>query len=257
MHKKIVKCNTLTICSTKDPTYYLRLIRYHFKQVSGTAQQDKILSIQALGLSCQNLVYVACLVTMKGYATYKRIKNDHLSVPIADSETGRHLGLVKKVRLTVKLLRSDNFDDIIASEEEAERKAKAREYQPTSSRSRGEDDSSKWQKSTLDSTTSEERPRLLSSLSGGLGEKSSASCAAVGLSAEFDQEDLVLKSSSQAQMDMQRYLIEQDEDLEHLLRQNGDFDCEDPNFRVNEGDLMDDDEDEDEGQEGDDQHHFG
>ena len=61
---------------------------------------------------------------MKGYAKYKRIKNDHLSVPMAEENTGRHLGLVKKVRLTVKLTRADNFDDIIAMEEEAERKAK-------------------------------------------------------------------------------------------------------------------------------------
>ena len=53
---------------------------------------------------------------MKGYASYKRIKNDHLSVPVADSTTGTHLGLVKKVRLTVKLLRAENFDQIIANE---------------------------------------------------------------------------------------------------------------------------------------------
>jgi hypothetical protein len=51
MHKKIVKCNTLTVCSTKDPIYYLRLIRHHFKEV-GTSEADKVLSLQALGLSC-------------------------------------------------------------------------------------------------------------------------------------------------------------------------------------------------------------
>jgi hypothetical protein len=125
LHKKVVKCNTITVCSTKDPFYYLRLIRYHFKQVSPTGgPAEKVLSLQALGLSCQNLVYVACLVTMKGYARYKRIKNDHLSVPMAEVQTGRHLGLVKKVRLTVKLIRSEKFDEIIAMEEEAERKAK-------------------------------------------------------------------------------------------------------------------------------------
>lgn len=54
---------------------------------------------------------------MKGYAKYKRIKNDHLSVPIADSKTGAHIGLVKKVRLTVKLIKSDNFNEIIKQEE--------------------------------------------------------------------------------------------------------------------------------------------
>jgi hypothetical protein len=64
-------------------------------------------------------VFVACLITLKGYATYKRIKNDHLSVPVADSSTGQHLGLVKKVRLTVKLLLSDNFKKIIEGEERA------------------------------------------------------------------------------------------------------------------------------------------
>jgi len=51
MHKKIVKCNALTVCSSKDPIYYLRLIRHHFKQV-GSSQTDKVLSLQALGLSC-------------------------------------------------------------------------------------------------------------------------------------------------------------------------------------------------------------
>ncbi len=115
LHKKMFKSNTLTVCSSKSPEYYLKLIRYHFTK-TGTNPGDQTLSIQALGLSCQNLVYVACLVTMKGYATYKRIKNDHLSVPIADSATGAHLGLVKKVRLTVKLHRAANFDEIVARE---------------------------------------------------------------------------------------------------------------------------------------------
>lgn len=111
----MVRCNTLTICSTKTPEYYLRLIRFHFKQ-SGDTPAEKNLTIQALGQSAQNLVYVACLVTMKGYANYKRIKNDHLSVPVADATTGVHLGLVKKVRLTVKLVRAENFDKIIEEE---------------------------------------------------------------------------------------------------------------------------------------------
>jgi len=83
----------------------LKLIRHHFiKAIDGDT-----LSLQSLGLSCQNLVYVACLVTMKGYAVYKKIKNDHLSVPIACSKTGAHLGLLKKVRLTVKLTKSPDF----------------------------------------------------------------------------------------------------------------------------------------------------
>lgn len=111
MIRKMVKGNILTLCSQKPPEYYLRLIRYHFM-----SSEESTLSIQALGLSCQNLVYVACLVTMKGYAIYKRIKNDHLSVPVADSTTGSHLGLVKKVRLTVKLQRSENFEEIIRQE---------------------------------------------------------------------------------------------------------------------------------------------
>ena len=125
--KKMVRSNTLTVCSSKTPEYYLKLIRYHFmKKEDGSS--EKTLSIQALGLSCQNLVFVACLVTMKGYATYKRIKNDHISVPVADSSTGAHLGLVKKVRLTVKLQRSDNYDKII--EKETTKKNSCPENQP-------------------------------------------------------------------------------------------------------------------------------
>jgi hypothetical protein len=114
----------------KDPMYYLRVIRHHFIGMKDSMKEglasskDQVLTLQALGLGCQNLVYVACLVQMKGYATYKRIKNDSLSLPVAESESGRHLGLVKKVRLTVKLQRAANFDEIIAKEEEAERLAK-------------------------------------------------------------------------------------------------------------------------------------
>jgi hypothetical protein len=55
---------------------------------------------------------------MKGYATYKKIKNDNLPIPILDSTTGNNIGMVKKVRLTIKLIRSSNFCDIIKKEEE-------------------------------------------------------------------------------------------------------------------------------------------
>jgi hypothetical protein len=72
--------------------------------------------LQALGQGCQNLVFVAALVTLKGYAEYKRIKNDHISVPVIDSTTGEHLKFMKKVRLTVKLRRAANFREIIQSE---------------------------------------------------------------------------------------------------------------------------------------------
>lgn len=109
---RMVRCNTLTIGSQKSPEYYLKLIRYHFIK-----SEEPVLSLQALGSSCQNLIYTACLLTMKGYASYKRIKNDHLSVPIADSKTGAHIGLIKKVRLTVKLTKSEHFAQLIQQEE--------------------------------------------------------------------------------------------------------------------------------------------
>ena len=75
-----------------------------------------MLSLQALGGSCHNLVYVASLVNLIGYATYKKIKNDHLSIPVTQYQTGKNLGLVKKVRLTVKMRRAENFDEIIEKE---------------------------------------------------------------------------------------------------------------------------------------------
>jgi len=124
MLKRMVRCNTLTISTHKPPEYYLKLIRYHFVQqarepkVDPPMPGDDVLVLQALGLSCQNLVYVACLVTLKGYATYKRIKNDHLSVPVVDSRTGAHMGLLKKVRLTVKLQRVPNFLEVIEGEQQ-------------------------------------------------------------------------------------------------------------------------------------------
>ena len=78
---------------------------------------EQTLSLQALGMSCPNLVFVSQLVVLKGYAVYKKIKNDNLSVPIVDSANGNNLGMIKKVRLTVKITRSPNFDSIIAMEE--------------------------------------------------------------------------------------------------------------------------------------------
>ena len=110
--KRMVRCNTLTIGAQKSPEYYVKLIRYHFIK-----SDEPLLSLQALGSSCQNLIYTSCLLTMKGYAKYKRIKNDHLSVPIADSKTGDHIGLIKKVRLTVKLIKSENFLQLVEQEE--------------------------------------------------------------------------------------------------------------------------------------------
>jgi hypothetical protein len=47
----VIKGNTLTISSTQDPINYLRRIRQHFKQV-GADSADKVLILQALGLSC-------------------------------------------------------------------------------------------------------------------------------------------------------------------------------------------------------------
>ena len=91
------------------------MIRYHFANNPSPAQDT--LCLQALGMSCPNLVYVAELVVLKGYAVYKKIKNDNLSVPILDSTTGNNIGMVKKVRLTIKLTRAHNFDEIVAKEE--------------------------------------------------------------------------------------------------------------------------------------------
>jgi hypothetical protein len=74
---------------------------------------------------------------MKGYAKYKRIKNDHLSVPIADSKTGAHIGLVKKVRLTVKLTKAENFLSIIKKEEEKFTSYQRKIYNHTNERQGG------------------------------------------------------------------------------------------------------------------------
>lgn len=115
MLSKMAKCNTLTICQAKAPEHYLRVIRYHFANNPSSAQDT--LCLQALGMSCPNLVYVAELVVLKGYAVYKKIKNDNLSVPILDSATGNNIGMVKKVRLTIKLTRSPRFEEIVAQEE--------------------------------------------------------------------------------------------------------------------------------------------
>lgn len=71
-----VRGDLLTISKHKSPDYYANLIRHHLRYNS-----DNI-TLQALGNSSTHLVGVACEVTLMGYATYKKIKNDHLTVPI-------------------------------------------------------------------------------------------------------------------------------------------------------------------------------
>lgn len=107
---KALKGNMLTISNQKPPDYYIKMIRYHF------LHNSEQLCLQALGLSSTNLVQVACLATLKGYAQYKKIKNDHITVPIADSKTGKHVGLMKKVRLSVKLRKAEDFLKILQEE---------------------------------------------------------------------------------------------------------------------------------------------
>lgn len=63
-----------------------------------------------------NLVNIAFMATLKGYATFKRIKNDHMTVPIQDYNTGLQVGLIKKVRLNVKLTRTPNFFAVLERE---------------------------------------------------------------------------------------------------------------------------------------------
>jgi hypothetical protein len=78
---------------------------------------------------------------------------------------------------------------------------------------------------------------------------------ALGLSGEFDKDDLVLKSNTQAQFDLQRYL-QQDEELAYLAKE---FDGGDPtltNFGLDDEEIgldehdddSEDDEDEEEGE---------
>ncbi len=102
--------NIITISKRREPACYLNLIRMHFTHNSDT------LHLQALGLSSTNLVTIAFLATLKGYATYKRIKNDHMTVPMLDYHTGQQIGLTKRVRLNVKLTRHPNFFQVVENE---------------------------------------------------------------------------------------------------------------------------------------------
>ena len=76
--KRALNGNMLTVSAMKSPEYYLKLIRYHFMQNSDN------LCLQSLGLSTPNLVHVACLIKLKGYARQKKIKNDHITIPVID-----------------------------------------------------------------------------------------------------------------------------------------------------------------------------
>jgi hypothetical protein len=183
--KKMANCNTLTICSAKTPEYYLDLIRYHFKKI-GDDPSKKVLCLQALGQSCNNLVFVVCLVTLKGYATYKRIKNDHISVPVTNPQTGQHLGLMKKVRMTVKILLSDNFQKIIQNEDLCAKKL----LEATSSIRMTKHESNSGHSTTLSTQPSQRSIKEVP-----LAEES-----------KFDKDDLVLKSSEDARDQLINYL---------------------------------------------------
>jgi len=182
--------------------------------VSADPQADKVLTLQALSLSCQNLVFVGTLVTLKGYATYKRIKNDHISVPVAEKDTGRHLGLTKKVRLTVKLLVSDNFDEIIAMEEEAERKAKASRAlaAPLFSEEAKRHPSTEQTVPSTDSSLGKQQQPLH------FAETSNSSTTPPDISAISSFDD-----QREQGFDMQRYLQQDEDDIANLLRAGADF----------------------------------
>ena len=102
--------NIITISKKRKPECYLSLIKMHFTQNSDT------IHLQALGLSSTNLVNIAFLATLKGYATYKSIKNDHMTVPMLDYSTGQQIGLTKRVRLNVKLTKHPNFLQVVENE---------------------------------------------------------------------------------------------------------------------------------------------
>jgi hypothetical protein len=108
----ILRGDMLTISKWKNPEYYVDLVRHHFLNNS-----DKI-ELQALGLSCTQLISVACLLNLRGYATYKKIKNDHLTVPVIKERTGDQIGLIKRVRLTVKLRKAEGFNQKVLMEDE-------------------------------------------------------------------------------------------------------------------------------------------
>lgn len=76
-HNKL-PCNYMTVSHKKAPEYYMKLVRYHLKNNADT------ITLQALGHSTPHLIQLACLVQIKNYGVLKRIKNDHLIVPIAD-----------------------------------------------------------------------------------------------------------------------------------------------------------------------------
>ena len=58
------------------------------------------------------------MVVMKGYGEFKKIKNDVLTVPERFSKQDLKLNNVKKVRLTVKITKSADFDKVISNEQD-------------------------------------------------------------------------------------------------------------------------------------------
>ena len=67
----------LTVILGPEADFYLEVIRIHFKkQMNESPYKKTTLTMQAYGESVQNLVFVACLVDLKGYGKVKKINND-------------------------------------------------------------------------------------------------------------------------------------------------------------------------------------
>lgn len=60
-------------------------------------------------------------------------------MPVVDSRTGAHLGLLKKVRLTVKLQRSKNFTELIQTEHQGAKRSGEGSLKDDSSSQRAEE----------------------------------------------------------------------------------------------------------------------
>ena len=113
--------NVLTIILGPEADFYLEVIRIHFRRTLDKDPSRKTITLQAYGDAVQNLVFVACLVDLKGFGKVKKISNDSVPTRGVDHQNG-YESTCFTVRLLVNIEVSENFRKICDHDESKSRK---------------------------------------------------------------------------------------------------------------------------------------
>ena len=105
----------LTVKNGWTPDVYVRIARKYFMEPEST-----YLELQGLGGSIKSLQDIGSIIELRSYGKCTFSKNDSLRIDLHD-KYGNACGAIRKARKSILILRSDNFKEIIAKEEEQEK----------------------------------------------------------------------------------------------------------------------------------------